>query len=207
MSADSYIGTMKPFGGSFAIRNWAICLGQLMAVSQNTALFSLLGDLYGGDARTTFGIPDLRGRSPVGMGVMPGGRDYRLGLRFGLENIALNSLQLPKHTHAAAFVPTGGGSSVTGSLQAATDEANTSAPDQTSYLAKSTANPMYYKKTGFAPDPTLVDIAGLSIDGGGSSGGSVVVSDTGASESFSIINPLQVVNWQIVLDGIYPSRS
>ncbi|WP_462170942.1 hypothetical protein [Pseudoalteromonas xiamenensis] len=66
---------------------------------------------------------------------------------------------------------------------------------------------MYYKKTGFAPDPTLVDLAGLSIDGGGTSGGSVVVSDTGTSESFSIINPLQVVNWQIVLDGIYPSRS
>ena len=65
---------------------------------------------------------------------------------------------------------------------------------------------MYYKKSGFTPDPTLVNIAGLSVDGG-ASGGSVVVSDTGASESFSILNPLQVVNWQIVLDGIYPSRS
>ncbi|WP_462150714.1 phage tail protein [Pseudoalteromonas xiamenensis] len=207
MSADSYIGTMRPFGGSFAIRNWALCFGQILAVSENTALFSLVGDLYGGDARTTFGVPDLRGRSPVGMGVMPGGRNYQLGLRFGLENIALNSLQLPKHSHAAVFVPSGGSGGVTGSLQAATDEANTSTPDQSSYLAKSTATPMYYKKTGFAPDPTLVDLAGLSIDGGGTSGGSVVVSDTGTSESFSIINPLQVVNWQIVLDGIYPSRS
>lgn len=205
MSADSYIGTMRPFGGNFAIRNWAICSGQLLAVAENTALFSLLGDLYGGDARTTFGIPDLRGRSPVGMGIMPGGRDYRLGFRFGTENIALGTSQLPKHTHSAAFVPSGG-SSVTGALQAATDEANTSEPDSSSYLAKNTSNPMYYKKSGFTPDPTLVNIAGLSVDGG-ASGGSVVVSDTGASESFSILNPLQVVNWQIVLDGIYPSRS
>ncbi len=206
MSADSYIGTMRPFGGNFAIRNWAICLGQVIAISQNTALFSLLGDLYGGDARTTFGIPDLRGRSPVGLGVMPGGRDYRLGYRFGVENIALGATQLPRHTHSAVFIPTGG-SPATGLLQAATDEANTSTPDELSYLAKNTASPMYYKKTGLSPDPTLVDIAGLNIDGGGSSEGSVVVNDAGASESFSIINPLQVVNWQIVLEGIYPSRS
>lgn len=204
MSADSYIGTMRPFGGSFAIRNWSICLGQLLAVAQNTALFSLLGDLYGGDARTSFGIPDLRGRSPVGMGVMPGGRDYRLGFRFGVENIALGATQLPKHTHSAAFIPSGGG--VTGSLQAATNNGNTNTPDATAYLAGNTNNSMYYKQQGLSPAPTLTELAGLSVDGG-SAGGSVVVSDTGASESFSILNPLQVVNWQIVLDGIYPSRN
>ncbi|TMN33749.1 tail fiber protein [Pseudoalteromonas sp. S2755] len=204
MSTDSYIGTMRPFGGSFAIRNWSICLGQLLAVSQNTALFSLLGDLYGGDARTTFGIPDLRGRSPVGMGIMPGGRDYRLGMRFGLEDIALTSTQLPKHTHTAVFVPTGGG--VTSSFQAATNNANTNTPDATAYLASNTNSPMYYKQQGLSPAPTLTELGGLSVDGG-SVEGSVVVNDTGASQSFSILNPLQVVNWQIVLDGIYPSRS
>ena len=204
MSADSYIGTMRPFGGSFAIRDWSICLGQLLAVSENTALFSLLGDLYGGDARTSFGIPDLRGRSPVGMGAMPGGRDYRLGFRFGVEDIALTSTQLPMHTHSATFVPAGGG--VTSSFKAATDNANTNTPDATAYLAGNSNTPMYYKQQGLSPAPTLTDIAGLSVDGGGG-GGRVVVDDAGASQSFSIINPLQVVNLQIVLTGIYPSRS
>ncbi|RZG00152.1 microcystin-dependent protein [Pseudoalteromonas sp. CO348] len=204
MSADSYIGTMRPFGGIFAIRDWAICQGQLLAISQNTALFSLIGDNYGGDARTTLGLPDMRGRSPVGMGVMPGGRDYRLGMRFGMEDIALTSTQLPKHTHSAVFVATGGG--VTGSLQAATNDANTDTPDGTAYLARNPNSQIYYKQQGLSPAPTLTELGGLSVDGG-SVEGSVVVNDTGASQSFSILNPLQVVNWQIVLDGIYPSRS
>lgn len=205
MSADSYIGTMRPFGGSFTIRSWASCQGQLMAISDNTALFSLIGDVYGGDARTSFGLPDFRGRSPLGMGQMPGGRMYQLGMRFGAEHTTLTVLQLPQHTHEATFVPAGGGA-VSGSMQAATDNANTNTADSSSFLAANANTQMYYKQQGLSPAPTLTDIAGLSIDGGGS-GGSVVVNDAGSSQSFSIINPLQVVNWQIVLEGIYPSRS
>lgn len=206
MSADSYIGTMRPFGGNFAIRDWAICSGQLMAISENTSLFSLIGDIYGGDARTTFGIPDLRGRSPVGMGTMPGGRDYRIGLRFGMENIALNSLQLPQHTHAATFVPSGGGQ-LTGSLQAATNPGNSSEPSEGAYLSASTTSANFYKAGGLSPEPTLKEISGLTIDGSGGGGGTVTIAQTGQSQSFSILNPGQVVNWQIVLIGIYPSRS
>ncbi|EOU2461253.1 phage tail protein [Vibrio navarrensis] len=207
MSADSYIGTMRPFGGSFAIRNWALCFGQILAVSENTALFSLVGDLYGGDARTTFGVPDLRGRSPVGMGVMPGGRNYQLGLRFGLEDIALNSLQLPKHSHAAVFVPSGGSGGVTASLQAATNPGNSSEPSEGAYISASTTSANFYKAGGLSPEPVLKEISGLAIDSSGGSDGTVTIGDSGQSSSFSIINPLQVVNWQIVLDGIYPSRS
>ncbi|MCF7499771.1 tail fiber protein [Pseudoalteromonas sp. L1] len=205
MSADSYIGTMRPFGGNFTIRSWTICQGQLMAISQNTALFSLIGDFYGGDARTTFGIPDLRGRSPLGMGNMPGGATYNLGQRFGSEYRTLTLSQLPQHTHTAIFESTGA-SQATGRLQVATNGPNTPTPDAESYLAANTSSEMYYKEQGFSPAPTLTDISGLTVEGGGVSG-NVVVGNTGNSESFSIVSPYQVVNWQMVLEGIYPSRS
>ncbi|WMN59037.1 tail fiber protein [Pseudoalteromonas xiamenensis] len=207
MSADSYIGTMRPFGGIFAIRDWAICQGQLLAISENTALFSLIGDNYGGDARTTFGLPDMRGRSPVGMGTMPGGRTYQLGLRFGMEDIALNSLQLPEHSHAAVFVPSGGSEGVTASLQAATNPGNSSEPSEGAYISASTTSVNFYKAGGLSPEPTLKEISGLTIDGSAGSGGTVDIGDSGKSQSFSILNPGMVVNWQIVLEGIYPPRS
>jgi microcystin-dependent protein len=204
MATDAYIGTMVPFGGNFAIERLALCYGQLQAISENTALFSLLGNNFGGDARTTFGLPDLRGRSPVGYGSMPGGMDYNLGFKLGAERIALNLANLPSHTHAAQFVPSGSGG-VMGVLQAAENNANTNVPDGTTYLAGNSTTPMYYKQQGLSPAPTLTPIAGLTVDG--STEGSVVVGDTGSSQSFSIINPIQVVNWQIVLQGVYPARS
>ncbi|KYN83023.1 microcystin-dependent protein [Vibrio cidicii] len=207
MATEPYLGTLTAFGGNFTIENWAVCWGQVLAVDENAALFSLLGDMYGGDARTSFGLPDLRGRSPVGMGVMPGGRNYQLGLRFGLEDIALNSLQLPKHSHAAVFVPYGGSGGVTASLQAATNPGNSSEPSEGAYISASTTSANFYKAGGLSPEPTLKEISGLAIDSSGGSGGTVTIGDSGQSSSFSIINPLQVVNWQIVLVGIYPSRS
>lgn len=69
---DPFLATIMIFGGNFNIRGWAFCNGQLLAISTNTALFSLLGTTYGGDGRTTFGLPDLRGRAPIGMGQGPG---------------------------------------------------------------------------------------------------------------------------------------
>ena len=70
--AEPYIGQIIMFGGNFAPKNYALCAGQLQAISQNTALFSLLGTTYGGDGRTTFGLPDLRGRAPIHAGQGPG---------------------------------------------------------------------------------------------------------------------------------------
>lgn len=88
------------FAGNFAPRGWALCDGQLLAVSQNDALFSLLGTIYGGDGRTTFGLPDLRGRVPIHAGSGPGLSPRRLGAKFGSEEITLTVNQLPAHTHA-----------------------------------------------------------------------------------------------------------
>lgn len=87
------------FGGNFAPRGWAFCDGQLLAVSQNDALFSLLGTIYGGDGRTTFGLPDLRGRIPIHAGTGPGLSPRRLGAKLGTEQETVTANQLPSHSH------------------------------------------------------------------------------------------------------------
>ena len=96
---EGMIGEVRLFAGNFAPRTWAFCEGQLLAISSNTALFSILGTTYGGDGRTTFGLPDLRGRSAVGPGNGPGLRSYRLGQRGGEEYKTLNITNLPIHSH------------------------------------------------------------------------------------------------------------
>lgn len=97
--SEPFVGEMRMFAGNFAPRGWAFCDGQLLAVSQNDALFSLLGTIYGGDGRTTFGLPDLRGRIPIHAGSGPGLSPRRLGAKGGAENVTLTVNQLPSHTH------------------------------------------------------------------------------------------------------------
>ena len=99
MATTPFIGQIITFGGNFAPRDWAFCNGQLLPIAQNTALFSIIGTIYGGDGRTTFGLPDLRGRVPVHAGRGPGLTDRRIGQRGGIENVTLNQLQIPSHNH------------------------------------------------------------------------------------------------------------
>ena len=97
--SEPFVGEIRMFAGNFAPRGWAFCDGQLLAVSQNDALFSLLGTIYGGDGRTTFGLPDMRGRLPVHAGTGPGLSPRRLGAKGGAESVTLTVNQLPSHTH------------------------------------------------------------------------------------------------------------
>ncbi len=97
--SEPFVGEIRMFAGNFAPRGWALCDGQLLAVSQNDALFSLLGTIYGGDGRTTFGLPDMRGRIPVHAGTGPGLTPRRLGEKSGSETHNLTNNQLPGHTH------------------------------------------------------------------------------------------------------------
>ena len=97
--SEPFVGEIRMFAGNFAPRGWAFCDGQLLAVSQNDALFSLLGTIYGGDGRTTFGLPDLRGRLPIHAGSGPNLSPRRLGAKSGAENVTLTVNQLPSHTH------------------------------------------------------------------------------------------------------------
>lgn len=97
--SEPFVGEIRMFAGSFAPRGWALCDGQLLAVSQNDALFSLLGTIYGGDGRTTFGLPDMRGRLPLHQGTGTGLSTRRLGSKGGSENVTLTTNQIPSHTH------------------------------------------------------------------------------------------------------------
>ncbi|MFV8749418.1 phage tail protein [Nannocystaceae bacterium ST9] len=99
---EAFIATIMMFGGNFAPRGWALCQGQIMSISQNTALFSLLGTTYGGDGIQTFALPDLRGRMPMGTGQGPGLTPRQLGESGGSESVTLTVNNLPAHNHQIA---------------------------------------------------------------------------------------------------------
>ncbi len=101
---EPFLGMITPFGFNFAPRGWAKCEGQLLPISANSALFSLLGTTYGGDGRTTFGLPDLRGRAAIGFGNGPGLSNYAIGQKGGAEHVTLNTTQIPSHNHSANVV-------------------------------------------------------------------------------------------------------
>jgi microcystin-dependent protein len=94
------MGQIILFAGTYAPKGWAMCDGQLLSIAQNSALFSLLGTTYGGDGRTTFALPDLRGRVPMHPGQGPGLSPRDLGQQGGLEDVTLTQNQIPGHTHA-----------------------------------------------------------------------------------------------------------
>ena len=96
---NALLGQVIMFAGNYAPEGWALCQGQMLPISQNSALFSLLGTTYGGDGRTIFGLPDLRGRAPIGAGTGPGLTPMTQGYRGGSENVTLTGLQMPDHNH------------------------------------------------------------------------------------------------------------
>ena len=99
MAYESFIASIQPVGFNFNPRGWALCDGQILPIAQNTALFSLLGTTYGGDGRTTFALPDLRGRFAIGADQGPGLSFIQLGQTGGSENAQLTVAQMPAHTH------------------------------------------------------------------------------------------------------------
>lgn len=139
--SEPFVGEIRMFGGTFAPRGWAFCDGQLIEVSQNDALFSLLGTTYGGDGRITFGLPDMRGRLPVHQGAGPGLTYRRLGQSYGQENVTLTVNEMPAHRH---------------NLMATTAEASSANPAN-DVLASHTDGDMNYTAVS-------ADIAALSSD-------------------------------------------
>ncbi|MEO8164155.1 MAG: tail fiber protein [Betaproteobacteria bacterium] len=99
--ASPFIGEIKMFGGNFVPRNYAFCNGQLIAIAQNTALFSLLGTTYGGNGTSTYALPNLQGRAPMQQGQGPGLSDQPLGAESGTPTVTLTSAELPSHNHGA----------------------------------------------------------------------------------------------------------
>lgn len=131
--SEPFIGEIKMVGFAFAPRGYALCNGQLLPISQNTALYSLLGTTYGGNGQTTFALPDLRGRVPLHPGQGPGLSSYSLGQVSGVETVTLNAAQIPAHNHtvnaATSATTKNPANSVPGATPAGSSYA--SAPDGT----------------------------------------------------------------------------
>ncbi len=121
---DPFVGELRLFGFNFAPRGWALCQGQLLPIAQNTALFSLLGTTYGGNGQTTFALPDLRGRAPIGFGQGPGLSDRVQGQWVGAEQVTLVGAQLPPHNHTVGASSAATGKSPAGSYPAFTTGAS-----------------------------------------------------------------------------------
>lgn len=109
--SEPFIAEVRIFAGNFAPRSWAFCEGQLLPISQNTALFSLIGTTYGGDGRTTTALPNLKGRAPMHPGIGPGLTSRRLGQRGGTETITLSENQMANHAHTLRATVSRGSSS------------------------------------------------------------------------------------------------
>src|SRR5438309_6235228 len=107
--SNPFVAEIRIFTGNFAPKGWALCDGQLMAISQNTALFSLLGTTYGGDGKSTFALPDLQGSAPMQAGQGPGLSLRDLGETAGEQTVTLLQTEMPAHSHSAQAAATGGG--------------------------------------------------------------------------------------------------
>ena len=184
-----FIGQIQIFAGNFAPRGWAFCEGQLLPISQNTALFSILGTIYGGDGRTTFALPDLRGRVPISPGTGPGLPNYRLGTRAGTETNVMNTLHLPSHTHTA-----------TGTTKASNAVGTTNNPEG---KVLATGKAVVDRSTSYNAN-IYGDAANVNM---AANGVTVTVNNTGASAAINNMQPYLVTNYIIALIGTFPSRS
>lgn len=185
--AEPYIGTIQAYGFNYAPRGWALCQGQILSIAQNSALFSLLGTFYGGNGQTTFQLPQLGGRTPIGQGQSPGMSPYSIGQIAGTETVTLTSQQMPAHTHA-------------GTLNASTTVGATSVPQAGNFLGA----PAGQDETSLNPVAVTVYVpaAGTSVALGGLSIGAA-----GGNQPFPIMQPYLTINWSIALEGIFPSRN
>jgi microcystin-dependent protein len=187
---EPFIGQIIMFGGNFDPRAWAFCNGQLLAISQNTALFSILGTTYGGDGRTTFALPDLRGRVAIHPGTGPGLTPRKLGQRAGLEVNTLNVNQLPSHAHSA-----------TGEIKASNADGTTSIPCSTNHPAKAKVS---ISRSEVFDANIYSDAANTTM---AADGVAVTVGNTGGNQYINNMQPFLGVNYIIALQGTFPSRN
>jgi microcystin-dependent protein len=174
-----FLGQIQPFGFGFAPRGWALCNGQILSISQNTALFSLLGTMYGGNGQTTFALPNLQSRVPMHKGNFVG-TDYLQGEEAGEEAIGIDIGHMPLHNHT---------------FSGTTDAANNVSPADGAALAQvhhqGGTTPDFY----FAPDttPQPLNIGSLATFGG--------------NQPHTNLQPYLTVSWCIAMQGIFPSRN
>lgn len=206
MDSDSvYMGTVCVTANSFCPRGYTEAQGQLLSINENTALYSLLGTTYGGDGRTVFALPDLRGRSMVGLGRGPGLITTVVpGQKRGQEMVTQTIDQMPSHSHTA--VATGGGSDVKVSLSAKTVSGQ-NAPQEGYMLGAGGGGPaaanMYVPPSSSA---STVKLGGVDVSSSGGDPVSVTIGNTGGSQEMTNIPPQTGLRFCIALQGLYPPR-
>jgi microcystin-dependent protein len=195
--SEPYVGQIQSFAFAFHPRGWAFCSGQTISITQYTALFTLIGTTYGGDGQTTFGLPDLRGRAPIGQGNGTGLPAFALGQKVGAEVTTITTAQLAIHNHT--FTGSGGtGGSVKASSQAGKQSAPSATVNTLGGLAEdSGGNTLLLYNNDQNPAVVL-------NSGGGSGSGTVGV--TGSGFPVSILQPFLTINYSIALIGIFPTR-
>jgi microcystin-dependent protein len=147
--ADPFVAEIRIFPFNFAPRGWAWCNGQLLPLSQNTALFSLLGTTYGGDGKSNFALPNLQGRAPMHPGQGPGLSPHDLGESGGLEETLLLQTQVPSHSHQ---------------LRAnVLDSGDTNAASPAASLALSSGGALYQAASNVEMDPNALAPAGIGV--------------------------------------------
>lgn len=177
--AEPFIGEIRMFGGNFAPLHWTFCYGQLLAIADQQALYSLIGTAFGGDGRSSFGIPDFRGRIPIHQGAGPGLTPRIRGQVFGQETVALTVDQIPAHQHAI--------------------QASTSAPEYDYPVGMVLGTPndgsLLYTNPTALPSPNLSELADEAV------------SDAGSGGAHYNMMPTTCISFIIALKGIFPSRN
>jgi microcystin-dependent protein len=179
MANEPYLGAIFMFAGNFAPRGYQLCQGQLLAISQNTALFSILGTTFGGNGVNNFALPDLRGRGPIGQGQGPGLPNITLGEMGGNNNVTILTQNLPAHTH--------------------TVNVSTGSAGQSSPANNFLASPVDSTGTGGNGYNTTAT-ANNTLNAGS-------VNLTGSNVPLSVQDPYLGINYIIAVQGIFPSRN
>lgn len=180
--SDAFIGEIKLFSGSYAPQGWHLCDGTLLAINNNQVLYSLIGTQYGGDGVATFGLPDLRGRVPVGQGQGTNLSPRALANKGGSETVTLTPAQLPAHTHA---------------WQVSTGNGTTNVPGSAVMLAKPTGTTNSYTLYRAPNESGLTTTAGPSD----------MIGVAGGNAPHSNIMPSMALFYIICTDGLYPSAN
>jgi microcystin-dependent protein len=176
---EPFMGLIAAFGFNFTPRGWASCSGQLSSIAQNSAMFALLGTMYGGDGIQTFGIPDLRGRTLVGMGTGPGLSPVVQGQMAGSQQVTITSSNMPQHNHT---------------LGAARLSIANSIPDSSlssGFLANTPSTQKIYAEGSNATSSVISGTTDMA----------------GSSFPLGIMNPFLGINYCIAMEGIFPSRN
>lgn len=175
--SEPFLAEVRMVGFNFAPRGWAFCDGQILPINQNQSLYSLLGTTYGGDGRTSFALPDLRGRVPIHVGRSNGGEDHREGQKGGEETHTLAVNEMPQHDHG---------------VQAVNETADSANPSGGFPARPVSAVGTVYADTSFQGNDNL---------GGGA------VTNVGGGQAHDNMQPYLAVNFCIALRGLFPSRN